>query len=60
MVDKIQTHLSVLSVATGEKSSGLTGETIASVTPENAFQKRKRKKSLAMFPPRKDPISNQD
>ena len=53
MVDKLQNDLSV--------NSGLTGETRASVTPEKRIPRKKRNiKSLAMSPPRKDPIPNQD
>ena len=52
MVEKIWTDLSV--------NSGLTGETRASVTPENASQERKRKKTPAMSPPIKYPIPNQN
>ena len=38
---------------------GLTGETRASVTPEKRISRNKRKlKSLATSPPRKDPIPN--
>ena len=44
VVYKLQTYLSVSSVATVETSSVLTGEIRASAMPENAFQKRKRKK----------------
>ena len=56
-MEKLRTDLSVLSGATGETSSVLTGETRASVTLEKRIP---RKKSLAMSPPRKDPIPNQD
>ena len=52
VVDKLWTDLSV--------NSGLTGETRASVTPENAFQENKGNiKSIATLTPRKDPIPNQ-
>ena len=44
----------------GEKTSGLTGETRASVTPEKRIQKKKKGKSLSMSPPRKDSIRNQN
>ena len=47
VMKKLRTGLSV--------NSGITVETRASATPENAFQKRKRKKSLAMSSPRNDP-----
>ena len=41
--------------------SGVTGETRAIVAPENLIPRKKiRIKSLATFPPRKDPIPNQD
>ena len=50
VADKLQTDISI--------NYGLTGETIASVTPKNTFQKIK--KSLAMYPSRKDPIPNQE
>ena len=56
VLHKLQAVISVFSGATGETSSGLIGGTIASVTPENSFQKTKKKKSLAMSPPRKNPI----
>ena len=53
MVDKILTDLSI--------NSGLTVETIASVTQETHIKIKKRNmKSLATSPPRKDPIPNQD
>ena len=53
VVDKLWTDISV--------NSGLTGETRASVTPEKRIPRKKRNiKSLAMSPPRKDPIPNQD
>ena len=46
----MRNDLSVLSVATG-----------ASITPEERITRKKRKiKSLAASPPRKDPITNQD
>ena len=50
---KLRADLSILSGATGETSSGLTGGKIESVTPEKRIY-------LAMSPPRKDPIPNQD
>ena len=60
-MDKIRTGLSILSGATEETSSGLTGETRAIVTPEKRiFNKENKEKSLAMYPPGKDPIPNQD
>ena len=60
-MEKLQTDLSVLSGATGETSSDLTGKTRASVTPEKLTPKKKKgKKSLAMSPPRKYPIPNKD
>ena len=53
MVGKLRTDLSV--------NSGLIGETRASVTPEKRIPKKEQNiKSLAMFPPRKDPITTQD
>ena len=53
MVEKLQTYLSV--------DYGLIGETRASVTPEKRIPRKKRNiKSLAMSPPRKDPIPNKD
>ena len=53
VVDKLQNDLSL--------NSGLTGETRASVTPEKRIPIKKRNmKSLAMSPPRKDIITNQD
>ena len=53
MVEKILTDLSLNYV--------LTVETRASVTPEKRIPKNKYiYKSLAMSPPRKDPIPNQD
>ena len=55
---KLRTDISVFPGGTVETSSGLTGETIESVTPENSL--KKEKKTLAMSPPRKDPIPNQD
>ena len=52
-MDNLRTDLSV--------NSGLTRETRASVTPEKLVPKKKRnKKSLAMSPPRKDIIPNQN
>ena len=57
---KLWADLSVLSGTTGEKSSGLTGGTRASVTPEKRLPKNKNKRSLAMSPPRKYLIPNQD
>ena len=53
VVDKLRTGLSV--------NSGLTGETRASVTPGKLITKKKRKrKSLAMYTPRKDTNPNQN
>ena len=60
MVHKHWSDLSDFSGSTGEKSSGLTGGTRASVTPEKRIPKRKKSKPLAMSPPRKYPIKNQD
>ena len=60
MVEKLRTNIYVLSGATGETISGLTGETRANATPEKRFSKKKKKTSLAMYPPRKDPIIYQD
>ena len=58
---KIRTDLSINYRLTGETSSGSTGETRASVTPEKRIPEReKKKKSLAMYPLRKDTIPNQD
>ena len=42
MVNKLQADLSILSGATVEASSGLTGETRASVTPEKRIAKKKK------------------
>ena len=48
-----------MSAATGE--TGLTGGTTASTTPEKTHPKEEKYiKSLAFFPLRKDPITNQD
>ena len=53
VVGKIWTGISV--------NSGLTGETIVSVTPEHHIPIKNRNiKSLATSPPIKDPIPNQD
>ena len=53
MSDNLLTDISVL--------SGVTGATGASVTPEKIIPRNKIKiKSLVTFPPRKDPITNQD
>ena len=52
-MEKLRTDLSV--------NSGLTGETRASVTPENLIPRKKINiESLATSPPRKDTITNQD
>ena len=52
-MEKLRTDLSVNSV--------LTGETRASVTPENLIPRKKINiESLATSPPRKDTITNQD
>ena len=60
-MNKLRTDLSVNYGLTGETSSGLTGETRASVTLEKCIpKKKKRKKYLAMSPPRKGQIPNQD
>ena len=42
VVDKLRTDLSIFSVTTVETSSGLTGETIESVTPGNRIPKTKK------------------
>ena len=48
-----------LSASTGE--TGLTGGTRERLTPEKRMpKKRKEIKILALSPPRKDPITNQD
>ena len=53
MVEIIRTNLSVF--------NGATGATGAIITPEKIIPRKKRNiKSLAMSPPRKDPIPNQD
>ena len=53
MVDKLQTDISV--------NPGLTWETRAGVTPGKTNSRNKENiKSLAMYPPRKDPITYQD
>ena len=52
-MDKLQIDLSI--------NYGFTGETIASIIPEKRIPKKKRnKKSLALSPPRKYTIPNQD
>ena len=58
-MDKLRTDISVNSGLTVETSSRLTGETRASVTLEKRIPKI-NKKYLAMYPPIKDPIPNQD
>ena len=53
VVDKLRTDLSVNFV--------LTGETRVSVTPDKRIPRKKRNiKPLAIYPPRKDTIPNQD
>ena len=53
MVEIIRTDLSV--------NNGETGATGAIITPEKIIPRKKSNiKSLAMSPPRKDPIPNQD
>ena len=44
MVDKLQTDISVLYGAMGEKISGLSGETRENVTPEKCAPKKKKSK----------------
>ena len=53
VVDNLRTYLSV--------NYGLTRVTKAILTPEKRIQKKKRNlKSIDLYPPGKDPITNQD